>query len=612
MSNYKVVFRADRTDSAKKVLWEPGCPIAIDAVQISRNTDTGEAFLQLKVENVTDHTIGGVSARAVVTYSSGATQQVDMRELDADISCGATHTFKPVRLENGDAQDATVTITGAASGGSRWESAREPEAIPKAMPLKLSETALGERKALLGSIGDNPNVLSSSPARGEGWWVCGCGSINVGTERCRRCGAELQTLVSLEDERQLEQWADERESARVQAVYDEASALQGKGDIASLEKAAELFESIDAFEDSSEKAAAARDAISKAKRTQSKRVRNNAVAFVAIVAVVFAAYFIMTTIVIPTSTYKSALEMVEQGNYDEAIETFEELGDFKDSPEQAINAKKAKAINLIDNGEHDKALVIMTELESEGAPIDDLVGVFLGSVEQYAHDGDFDNAYGLAQSLSRFTDTDDLMRSYAISAGDADMANGMFMSAVSWYQRAGDNELRQGAEYSYVKANFNNENSVTYSYLQDLRDSNYLDSAALYEELYAWHVDLNDLFFEGSGRGYNSGHVYLRYRMSGGEPGAELTFHVEFSYSGNFSSDGRSNHFNDSYDFTLSMEDFQNQLAKENDGGYTTKMIMNQNQGSFYRLTPGLYSNLTVTVTVTAGGETLSETMNLV
>lgn len=612
MSNYKVVFRADRTDSAKKVLWEPGCPIAIDAVQISRNTDTGEAFLQLKVENVTDHTIGGVSARAVVTYSSGATQQVDMRELDADISCGATHTFKPVRLENGDAQDATVTITGAASGGSRWESAREPEAIPKAMPLKLSETALGERKALLGSIGDNPNVLSSSPARGEGWWVCGCGSINVGTERCRRCGAELQTLVSLEDERQLEQWADERESARVLKVYEDATALQGKGDIASLEKAVSLFDSIAGYEDSSERAAECKDTLSKAKKAKEGKTKRLAITVAAITAAIVAAFFIATKLIIPSSEYNAALEMVEQGRYDEAIEAFEQLGDFKDSSEQILNTKTAKAIALIEDGSYKEAFDILKELDLIGATTEPIIGAFLDSAERHAGDADYETAYNLAQSLSPYVDTDELARSYAISAGDADMAAGYYSAAVSWYGKAGDDELVLDAEYHYVKAHFDNEDLTTFEYMKKLRDADYLDSAALYEELYAWHVDLNGLFFEGSGGRYNSGHVYLRYRMSGGEPGTELTFHVEFSYSGNFSSDGRSNHFNHSYDFTLSMEDFQNQLAKENDGGYTTKMISSQSQSSFYRLTPGLYSNLTVTVTVTAGGETLSETMNLV
>ena len=53
MSDYKVIFKAvAQTEGGHALTWEPGCPALFTAVQVSRNTSTSAAFLQLKVRNV--------------------------------------------------------------------------------------------------------------------------------------------------------------------------------------------------------------------------------------------------------------------------------------------------------------------------------------------------------------------------------------------------------------------------------------------------------------------------------------------------------------------------------------------------------------------------------
>lgn len=48
MADYKIVFRADETSSDHAtLLWEPPCPAMLAAVQVSRNVQTSEAYLQV-------------------------------------------------------------------------------------------------------------------------------------------------------------------------------------------------------------------------------------------------------------------------------------------------------------------------------------------------------------------------------------------------------------------------------------------------------------------------------------------------------------------------------------------------------------------------------------
>lgn len=57
MANFKVVFRSDNQGADTSPGWEPGCPLLVNAVQVSRNTDTGQCYLQLKLSNISGATV---------------------------------------------------------------------------------------------------------------------------------------------------------------------------------------------------------------------------------------------------------------------------------------------------------------------------------------------------------------------------------------------------------------------------------------------------------------------------------------------------------------------------------------------------------------------------
>ena len=74
MANFKVVFRSDNQGADTSPGWEPGCPLLVNAVQVSRNTDTGQCYLQLKLSNISGATVDSFKLQADVSYVDGANE----------------------------------------------------------------------------------------------------------------------------------------------------------------------------------------------------------------------------------------------------------------------------------------------------------------------------------------------------------------------------------------------------------------------------------------------------------------------------------------------------------------------------------------------------------
>ncbi len=55
-----------------------GCPLLVNAVQVSRNTDTGQCYLQLKLSNISGATVDSFKLQADVSYVDGASETVEL------------------------------------------------------------------------------------------------------------------------------------------------------------------------------------------------------------------------------------------------------------------------------------------------------------------------------------------------------------------------------------------------------------------------------------------------------------------------------------------------------------------------------------------------------
>lgn len=214
---YKVIFRAawrgnaKESDTAQPLTWEPGCPIMFEVIQIARNPDTGKAFLQAKVRNISDAQVDSFHARLAVSYRNGSVEEFDVEPLDADIAPGDNSQIQPLQLEDGDALSAEGVVLSVRSAAAEWRSEGAAATPPVAGRLDLSPEALEERAKQLAECSTMSADDAAFALREEqGWWLCPCGQPNVGASRCARCGAPLDTLRAAEDQDKLERDAEQR------------------------------------------------------------------------------------------------------------------------------------------------------------------------------------------------------------------------------------------------------------------------------------------------------------------------------------------------------------------------------------------------------------------
>lgn len=196
MGEFKVIYRIDSTNATPEIKWEEGCPLLLDALQISRDTDTGEAFLQSRFRNISGQKIESFSVEFTVQYDNGERETLNLDPLDADIFPGEKYDAKPFELSAGDAVSVEVKTESAKQSLNEWVSSCPASAIPKPDLLSLSSVALEERSIELREMGCRESGKASHYAIGrhDGWTLCPCGQINVGISFCVSCGLHFDDL----------------------------------------------------------------------------------------------------------------------------------------------------------------------------------------------------------------------------------------------------------------------------------------------------------------------------------------------------------------------------------------------------------------------------------
>ena len=151
MANFKVVFRSDNQGADTSPGWEPGCPLLVNAVQVSRNTDTGQCYLQLKLSNISGATVNSFKLQADVSYVDGANETAELNPLDADIQPAKTYRPEPVLLTGSQIADVTLRVLSVSQPEKEWHTTpgSAPRPIPAGTLLVRGETAAAERSKSL-------------------------------------------------------------------------------------------------------------------------------------------------------------------------------------------------------------------------------------------------------------------------------------------------------------------------------------------------------------------------------------------------------------------------------------------------------------------------------
>ena len=177
-------------------------------------------------------------------------------------------------------------------------------------------------------------------------------------------------------------------------AYDLAMSDVEIGTVSSLLKAIEVFESISGWKDSDEQIAkceaklpelrekeekariererkAEQERIERERKAEQERIeaakrakRNKKIAVITtpIICAVIAFIIVLNTVIIPNIKYNEALDLMNSGQYLEAVSAFEAMDGYKDSESKIVECKYNYATTLMDEKKYADAILIYGEL----------------------------------------------------------------------------------------------------------------------------------------------------------------------------------------------------------------------------------------------------------
>lgn len=190
-------------------------------------------------------------------------------------------------------------------------------------------------------------------------------------------GAEAYLYVK---RRKNEEWerAEQIKRAteeRKNGIYDKAISLYVSESFTDVEEAEALFLSIPGWKDSDtylEKCRGRIDEFRQQEIVQKEKNRKKKRKIIIIIAVCLIAAGIVSggygyykAVVVPQNIYDSAVNNIQEGNYEEAIKQLETIVEYKDVAEKLVEVKYLEAENLAGNQEYAEALKLLEEIEDK-------------------------------------------------------------------------------------------------------------------------------------------------------------------------------------------------------------------------------------------------------
>lgn len=369
-------------------LYSTGSPVVIAAGALLKDTQTGKVLAQLKLCNIGKKTIKaatvflepldtvGKPLGAPITY-----QYLDLHaDRDADFGQKA-----PIALPDSATRSFAVSVVQVIFADNSIWNDDSPAWKPLSRPKPLD--ALGDNELAkqfrIEYGGGCENLLLEQ----KDLWHCVCGAVNRQEEtnchRCRKVLAELQA-IDMEDLRK-------KKDERVAKERAEAEIARKKAEIAAA---------------------------------KTKKIGMISAIAVAILVVIVVVANAISGMVKENNAYKDAQLLLENGQYEEAIQAFSVLGSYKDSGEKVQTAqneqKYANAMALLDAGMYDEAIAVFSELGDYKDSSECILRTNYEHALALLKNEDYSSAYVLFEDLGNYKDAknyfDRFQRVYLLTA----------------------------------------------------------------------------------------------------------------------------------------------------------------------------------------------------
>ncbi len=346
---------------------------------------------------------------------------------------------------------------------------------------------------------------------------------------------------SMQKAAECRQKAEQLETERKHAIYQKGVDLIKKDTIKSCEEAIETLTPISDYLNTAEHIASAQyriELIKKQKEAEleleKKSERKYFIAIALSIVVVFGIALLCglyEQYFYPTMQYKKGEELIVSGNYEEAVQVFENLDNYKDSNTKISEIKYLYGNDLMNKGDYEAAITIFDSIINYSDANDKLNLCYYNYAKQCYDNKDYEDCITYCDKIKNFDKKTELYQSSKYNIAVQSFNSGKYSTAYEYFNDINgykdSNDKKKSAMYQYVKANYNNDDRTTHSYLLELKKENYSDSAKLYDSLYTWKMAIitnnsEDDTTTNMTKLSKYDDWYFHYKLSGGLPGAQI------------------------------------------------------------------------------------------
>lgn len=325
--------------------------------------------------------------------------------------------------------------------------------------------------------------------------------------------------------KQAEQCLQDAENVRENAYNDAVEAMQEaeKGNFSfKWEKAIRMLarEGLNGYRDVEElrKQAEQRrkeceNAEEKQRQESARRKKTLTIVAVVVVMIACAIAWCIPNVIIPNNKYQQAVALREEGQYDDAIAAFAELGDYGDTKTQIAETWYQKALLSRENGMYEYAYTIFSSLGDYSDAAQQLSETKYQQAVSLREAGEYESAIAVFASLNDYRDAEtqiEEMKQEKYQQAVTLRENGQYDDAIAVFKALGNYSdaktqieetkyqqavaLRENGKYDDAIAVFteleNYSDAATQITETKYQQANNLNAAARYDEAYAIYVTL--------------------------------------------------------------------------------------------------------------------------
>ncbi len=336
MGRFNIVF------DIGKSLYAKDTKIVIEKAVLTKDSETGKVFAQIKMKNVLSQTL--VAVKVLLTGYDVSGEKLEEKEFSyLDLAAKQGREFgqkTPVDFQNSTVRSFNIKITETVySDGSKLtgtESEYYPVPKPEALMRKLTAAEIKQYKH------DNVQTAQYIIKEFLDLWICTCGEMNtIDNDTCYSCGASRENLKHTLDKSLLDEEIKEH-------IYNEAIAEYRPNNKERISRTIKILKTIEAYGNSKELIAryeAEIAAIDKKEAEEAKARRKNAVKkagiFTEIAALCVIVVLLLNYVIIP----KVKLNNFRKGNFE--VGDTVEFGDYHGTVEWMVLDKRDDKALLI-------------------------------------------------------------------------------------------------------------------------------------------------------------------------------------------------------------------------------------------------------------------------